>query len=467
METASGLEIGTVSNLRFLDILLTRATWTGLQRGSQNLQEDYASIPNSQTSSLNDHFSVNTSQTSVSCDQHADMSEGEGNAQNVPKYALVGGSDGSLKKAMPMSKATATEGPARNTSHPSQVPHGQKRMSNGHLKSPNADSPTSPSEATFRASHARRLSNVSSGSQVGEVSKSPSAMGKLTGSVQLAAQLRTRLSYAMLKVENGWQDRTIEEVESLASRQTSMAPPTPAPLQSQGSPRSEGPYHKRTELAHSPKRSLGSLANDANIARDHGGSPQTHRSTTSSHALLYPTSQPARSQQHRPSRSRDRPVYLGSPPPVQTPRLAPAFDASSRDARRVAQPNPPRLNTNSLSNLSNNSIASTLSSNPPSTPPPRPASLAKSPSCTTPMEQDAIETLLTMSSPGNSQHGPRYGHLPGSPLRNHFRPPERHVGFASSNPPQPSQVPKVRLRTDEDVDRYLNEMSKDDESSDE
>ena len=396
------------------------------------------------------------------------MLKGDGNAQNDARYALAGGSDGPLKKSMSASKTASTEGPARNTSHPSQVPHGQKRMSNGHLKSPSVDSPTSPSEAAFRGSHARRLSNVSSSSQVGEVSKSPFAMDKLTGSVQLTAQLRTRLSYAMLKVQNGWQDRTIEEVESLASRQSSMAPSTPGPLQNQGSPGSEGPYSKRPEVVQFPKCSSRPLANDKPFSHDHGRFPPTHHGTSSRHALLYPNPQPSRSVQHQRVRSRDGPVYQGNHNPAEVRRLAPAFDSPPRDARRVAQSNPPRLNTNIVSNLSNHSMASTLSSNPPSTPPPRPASLAKSPSCTTPMEQDAIETLLTMSSPGNSQHGPRYGHLPGSPLRNHFRAPERRVGFAGYNLAQPpSQPPRVRLRTDEDVDRYLDEMSKDNESSDE
>ena len=65
-----------------------------------------------------------------------------------------------------------------------------------------------------------------------------------------------------------------------------------------------------------------------------------------------------------------------------------------------------------------------------------------------------------------------YGHLPGSPLRNHFRPPERHVGFVNENlcrnyPDPPSRAHKAKLRTDEDVDQYLDQMSKDDESSDE
>jgi hypothetical protein len=43
---------------------------------------------------------------------------------------------------------------------------------------------------------------------------------------QLSSELRTRLSYAMVKVKNGWQPKTIDEVESLASRKGSPASST-------------------------------------------------------------------------------------------------------------------------------------------------------------------------------------------------------------------------------------------------
>ena len=43
---------------------------------------------------------------------------------------------------------------------------------------------------------------------------------------QLSSELRTRLSYAMVKVKNGWQSKTIDEVESLASRKGSPASKT-------------------------------------------------------------------------------------------------------------------------------------------------------------------------------------------------------------------------------------------------
>lgn len=43
---------------------------------------------------------------------------------------------------------------------------------------------------------------------------------------QLSSELRTRLSYAIVKVKNRWQSKTIDEVESLASRKGSLASST-------------------------------------------------------------------------------------------------------------------------------------------------------------------------------------------------------------------------------------------------
>lgn len=47
------------------------------------------------------------------------------------------------------------------------------------------------------------------------------------------------------------------------------------------------------------------------------------------------------------------------------------------------------------------------------------------------MEQDAVETLIFMSSPGNSGHQPQTRSV-GTPLRSSFTPLEKRVGFADS-----------------------------------
>ncbi|KAA6409931.1 MAG: hypothetical protein FRX48_06544 [Lasallia pustulata] len=88
--------------------------------------------------------------------------------------------------------------------------HGQKRTANGETKSGGASSPRSPIPTTPRR-HAKHASVSSNGSQIGE----------------LSAQLRTRLSYAMVKVQHGWQTRTISEVETLVSQNPSPISPSP------------------------------------------------------------------------------------------------------------------------------------------------------------------------------------------------------------------------------------------------
>nr|POE94563.1 hypothetical protein CFP56_16803 [Quercus suber] len=76
--------------------------------------------------------------------------------------------------------------------------NGAKRTASGQVK--NAPSlPTSP--VTFPKRHARGESWSSTGSRAGD----------------LAACLKTRLGYAMAKVQNGWEHRSIAEVEQLAA----------------------------------------------------------------------------------------------------------------------------------------------------------------------------------------------------------------------------------------------------------
>lgn len=53
--------------------------------------------------------------------------------------------------------------------------------------------------------------------------------------MQLSARLRTRLSYAMVKVENGWEKQSLEELEDQTSQRGS---PNSAPGRSEGMPAS-------------------------------------------------------------------------------------------------------------------------------------------------------------------------------------------------------------------------------------
>jgi hypothetical protein len=89
------------------------------------------------------------------------------------------------------------------------------------------------------------------------------------------------------------------------------------------------------------------------------------------------------------------------------------------------------------------------------------------------MEKEAVETLLFMSSPGNSQYRPPSSHLPATPLRNAFSAVERRVGFIDEDDGMPISPRKkgllesANLENDEDIDRVLDQMPDDASSSEE
>ncbi|RAL61089.1 hypothetical protein DID88_010430 [Monilinia fructigena] len=81
----------------------------------------------------------------------------------------------------------------------------QKRTAEGHVKTKSSTSP-SPKGATSVREYVRNASTVSNTSSV-------------TGRFgELSSELRTRLSYAMVKVNNGWESKSINEVETIASQ---------------------------------------------------------------------------------------------------------------------------------------------------------------------------------------------------------------------------------------------------------
>ncbi|KAK4505851.1 hypothetical protein PRZ48_003816 [Zasmidium cellare] len=78
--------------------------------------------------------------------------------------------------------------------------NGAKRTASGHVKNAHSLSNT-PYQSMFPGRDSRRESISSSGSKAGE----------------LAATLKTRLGYAMAKVQHGWEHKTLNEVEQLAA----------------------------------------------------------------------------------------------------------------------------------------------------------------------------------------------------------------------------------------------------------
>jgi len=221
---------------------------------------------------------------------------------------------------------------------------------------------------------------------------------------ELSKQLKTRLTYAMVKVQNGWEQHSIDQVENMVATQSS----SPASVLD-GTPRSK--YQSPRDATMNRNR----YSRDLSLPM----SAQAHMAsiTSSAPAVGYPGYQ------------RGAASY-GPVLNAQGAGLAPAPDLTS--ARRTYQVDD-RL---SESSGSSGNVASKYSSK--AITHARTASLrANTP---TQQEQDAIETLLGMSSPGpatafaNSQST--------SPKRAEFAVPQQHdrPGYGSSQVRRPSLV---------------------------
>ncbi|KAL3953257.1 hypothetical protein ACCO45_013200 [Purpureocillium lilacinum] len=202
----------------------------------------------------------------------------------------------------------------------------RKRMADGEVKSWAGS--TSPIKG-----HSRTTSAVSVASTTG------STIG------ELSAELRTRLSYAMIKVNHGWQGRSLDEVESLASQAASPASSTST-------------VHRRHGSSASPRLNVNStpqvhFSNDPVMIRRKSISPP---SLLSGKPMLAPpaTIQPSMSM----------PAPRSNPRRNSNPRYTPAGLAQCHSG----SPLTPQGTSNPISRL----------------------------------DQDVAETLLFMSSPGNS-----------------------------------------------------------------
>ncbi|KAF1939795.1 hypothetical protein EJ02DRAFT_456563 [Clathrospora elynae] len=260
---------------------------------------------------------------------------------------------------------------------------GSKRTANGSVKGAGRgiDSPSAPAIV-----HKRNKSmDAHSGTRIGE----------------LSAQLKTRLSYAMVKVQNGWEKRSLEELEEVQSQR--------------GSPNS------------APGRS-------DRLALDSPGMPDYRRrpsgvSDNSDQMIMSPVSDLSRSHAAIPAaywRPGTRPAMnaaanlisiTGAQPGY---RLAPAPDIQTGRRRRSSGSHVPP----SLSGTGQRKHFSDLGSGPRTPATPR-AGILRMPSQQA--EKDAVDTLLFMSSPNNSQRFPPSGQPVPSPLRADA--PQRRVMF--------------------------------------
>ncbi|KAI4195047.1 MAG: hypothetical protein LQ350_007429 [Teloschistes chrysophthalmus] len=339
-------------------------------------------------------------------------------------------------------------------------PQAYKRTANGEVKPSNSNNnstPTSPTGSTHLG-HSRNASTASKGSQIGELSN----------------ELRTRLTYAMFKVQNGWQAHNIGEVEAMAAR----GPPPPF-----RSPQ----HHIASEVA------LSRTANHQNIREGQLGQGPLPNGLRSTHVS---TQLETHTQSHSPPAFPQSPKFpalwqghgadstsittSSEQLPVQGPTLAPPANIVPRKHQRPDQANlqPSRLDTSLSYKSGTEPIFSPLGlSTGPHTPQQRPTSSVRTPSQKTAMEQDAVETLIFMSSPGNTGHFSAF-RGPTSPAQT-----RKHVDFAlsrgdpgastsrqysSRKPSDRRRAPDMgRLTTASDVDKMLDQMTDEYSSSDE
>lgn len=219
---------------------------------------------------------------------------------------------------------------------------GAKRTATGHIKH-STPAPRSNSVSPWHPAHSRSKSASSPGTA--EVSYhrrqdslNPILVTNFQTNSQLSSDLKARLAYAMVKVHNGWESRTLDEVEKLAAQATSPKSPRPS--------------------SYSP-----SQASITGVA---------HRSRELHNAI----SQPIQLSPHREQFSRPTQISAGNPY-VTTSQTSPLHT--------FASPRDPHYNPGLSGQV-----------------PPLGARHVGGASTPTPEEQDAVDTLLLMSSPANS-----------------------------------------------------------------
>ncbi|KAI4130953.1 MAG: hypothetical protein LQ338_001464 [Usnochroma carphineum] len=329
---------------------------------------------------------------------------------------------------------------SQHTSIENGSPHkspATKRTASGQVK-PAGNGHWTSLNGVNQAGHSRNSSTASKASQISDLSH----------------ELRTRLSYAMFKVQHGWQSHNLNELEAMTLPRTSPSTGVPqlqqaaasTTLRDKHSPCPQGPPPGSPMAYGHPQPQLISAP-----------SPSLH--------------QPGVTDEVFWKKHASKSVPKGSPTqqsPQSGPSLAPPVDILPRNSRQPhpARMLPPRLSISSLRNnsVSNLSPISGLSAGP-NTPPRRRAPAIRTPSQNADAEKDAVETLMFMSSPGNSGYRPTTfpaGATSPQQTNNHLTmSPTKRVGFASGrnaiSSPNPSGAPP-RLTTTADIDRVLDEM---------
>ncbi|KAI0508881.1 hypothetical protein F5B22DRAFT_379161 [Xylaria bambusicola] len=245
----------------------------------------------------------------------------------------------------------------------------RKRMADGVVKHTRHHSSASP----VRMGHSRNTSNISIASTAGS---------RIS---ELSAELKAKLSYAMVKVNNGWQSHSIDEIESLASQ---AASPTS----------STSTLHGRHASSASPRVALTRFRQTASNPSSMTTSPVVQQPPGRIHESYW--------------REGGSKLPSTASPVSQIPTLAPPAPIQPRQAL----PTNPRRSSNAKYTPAYLSHSHTSSPHTPSQPSPLQSTPGqyhvRTPSIDPILfsppqnlrEQEALETLLFMSSPGNSSN---------------------------------------------------------------
>ncbi|KAL8670814.1 MAG: hypothetical protein Q9168_004662 [Polycauliona sp. 1 TL-2023] len=323
-----------------------------------------------------------------------------------------------LGSTSPRSIQNPTSPPTSLKGHIHRPNHAPKRTASGEIKGVGQIQQSSP-HTTSPYSHSRHTSTASRSSHISDMSN----------------DLCTRLSYAMFKVQNGFQSHSLDQIEAMALQNTVSPTATPSRRPALYSPTStfrasESPYSpgKKNSSTYQPQQPDNSL--------------QSPRSQNSGIVRASWQSDPnTGTADNTPTRH----------PPNRGPTLAPPADIHPRNPRRP-HPNGPRLET-----LTTHRNPITKTPTIPSTPPLKPTSYTLTPNTATTKsaeEQDAVETLMFMSSPGNSAY-----HPPPPPASLFHTPISPASKIQSRSYQDPRYIGRsVRLGTAAEIDRVLDQM---------
>ncbi|KAF2736782.1 hypothetical protein EJ04DRAFT_596143 [Polyplosphaeria fusca] len=295
---------------------------------------------------------------------------------------------------------------------------GAKRTADGAVKDMSLTGNAGPATAAGQGHKRTKSTESGSNSRIGEVRL-------------LSAQLRTRLSYAMVKVQNGWEKQSLEELEEQTSQRGS---PVSVNARSDGS----RPMFDSPRTSDRPRRPSGVSDNSDQMMMSpgqvHTPFPRNIAPLTLSAAFWHSGPKPPLSGMTN---------GMAATTTGYGPVLAPAPEIGPRRKRRSSASHapPPLLGSSQRKHYSD--LSGT-----PRTPitTPRPGIL-RMPSQQA--EKDAVDTLLFMSSPNNTGRLPHTSmdtQAHPSPLRPEVSAPRRVMFDTNSLKPNEHRYPPSAMK---------------------